>query len=92
MKESKPDSSSQKSSTGRLANALPFLFIILFLGGWSTGFYALQESDPGTIAEGLRCLTFFGGLAVAVLLGAVIGSFLKRMAWKALRKKLAGNK
>jgi hypothetical protein len=87
MNHHNTDSTLQKNILGRLANALPFLTIVLFLAGWSAGFYALQDSGPRTIADSLRCLTFFGGLAAAVLLGAVTGSFLKRLVYKALRGK-----
>ena len=87
MKQSKTDPELQKSPAGRLANALPFLSVILLLGGWSAGFYALQASGPGTVSESLRCVTFFGGLAVAILLGALVGTFLKRLVWKALLKQ-----
>jgi hypothetical protein len=74
----------QKSLPGSLVKALPFLTIIILLGGWSAGFYALQFSSPDKISEGLRCLAFFGGLSAAIILGALIGTFLKRLVLKAL--------
>jgi uncharacterized membrane protein len=82
------DKELQKSIIGRLVNALPFLVIILILAGWSAGFYALQASNPGEITESLRCLTFFGGLVVAILMGALIGTFLKRLVWKMILKRV----
>lgn len=81
-----------KSLPGRLANALPFVTIVLFLGGWSAGFYALQEAGPGMVGEGLRCLTFFGGLAAAAFLGGAVGAFLKRLAWRKLSGRGRGKK
>ncbi|GEM_PF-5164109 len=80
----KPDSPLQKSHIPRLANALPFVMTVLSVGGWSAGFYAWQETGPGTVGEGLRCLAFFGGLAAAVLLGEAGGAFLRRLAWRRL--------
>jgi uncharacterized membrane protein len=82
------DKELQKSIIGRLVNTLPFLLTILILGGWSAGFYALQTSSPGEVSESLRCLTFFGGLVVAVLMGALIGTFLKRLVWKIILKQV----
>jgi hypothetical protein len=79
-----PNPALEKSLPGRLANALPFVMTVLFLGGWSAGFYALQEAGPGTIGEGLRCLAFFGGLAAAAFLGGAAGAFLKRLIWRKL--------
>jgi hypothetical protein len=91
-KEGKSESVLHKSLAGRLANILPFLTLILCLGGWSIGFYALQEAGPGIVSEDLRCVTFFGGLAVAALLGALAGAFLRRLIWKALYKRVTGRK
>jgi hypothetical protein len=66
----------------RSARAIPFLTILVILGGWSVGFYTLQELKPELIPDSLRCLVFFGGLLLSISLGALIGSYLKRLLWK----------
>jgi len=66
----------------RSARAIPFLTILIILGGWSVGFYTLQELRPERIPDSLRCLVFFGGLLLSTSLGALIGSYLKRLLWK----------
>ncbi len=90
-REEKTESTLHKSLAGRLANTLPFLTLVICLGGWIIGFEALQEAGPGIVSEDLRCVTFFGGLAVAALLGALVGAFLKRLIWKALYKRVTGH-
>lgn len=71
----------------RLINAIPFIVILLMYGGWSVGFFALQASDLAVAAENLRCLTFFGGMVLTSILGAIIGSFFKRLIWKAMSNR-----
>ncbi len=82
--------SSSKSATERPGNAIPFVTLVLALGGWSLGFYALQASGPDAVAEGVRCLTFFGGLIAAALLGSVLGIFLQRLVWRRSKRKKSG--
>jgi hypothetical protein len=70
----------------QIIEAFPFIGIIIFLGGWSLGFYAFQSSISTLSSDGLRCITFFGGLLVAILLGALAGTFVKRLAGKKRNK------
>jgi hypothetical protein len=88
MSKSQEDIEFEKSSPGKLLKVLPFLTIVIILGGWSAGFYLLQLSHPGTVSDNVRCIIFFGGLLISVVLGALLGSFLKRVIWKALLKQV----
>ena len=62
------------------------------LGLWITAFLLLKDRlFTETLAENvltnLTCLTFFGGLVVAIFVGALAGNFLRRTFWKILIKR-----
>lgn len=63
----------------RIISSLPFLMIIFVLSGWIIGFFHLQGSVNLNIPNSIRCLVFFGGLLVSILLGGFVGSILKRI-------------
>ncbi len=82
----KPDPEEQISISlfGRFSKVLPFLIILIVLGFWSAGFYLLQETQTLHLTDDLRCLTFFGGLVIAITVGGLAGSFLRRFILKKL--------
>lgn len=79
MKNSKEDYTSINKKKSRIISNVPFVTIILFLGGWSVGFYSLQRIENGVIPDNLRCVIFFGGLFISIFIGALLGSILKRI-------------
>jgi len=59
---------------------------------WITGFLLFQDSGirqevSSSIFTDLSCITFFGGLAVAVGIGATLGNFLRRTFWEWLMRR-----
>lgn len=83
------DWSLERSCAGRITNALTLIVIIICLGLWITAFLLLKdrlftETLAGNIFTDLTCLTFFGGLVIAIFVGALAGNFLRRSAWKIL--------
>jgi hypothetical protein len=81
-----------RSCAGRLLNALRFLIVILCLSVWITAFLTvkdrfLTEKFTGNVLTNLTCITFFGGLATAFLIGTLAGNFLRRSFWKYLVKR-----
>ena len=75
------------SPAGRILNSLTFLVVVLCLGLWIIAFLLLKdrlftEKLSGTILTNLTCLTFFGGLVIAIFIGALAGNFLRRAFWK----------
>jgi len=84
---SQNDPGLERSCAGRLLSALTFIVIIIFLGLWITTFLLLKdnlfaETLSGNILTDLTCLTFFGGLVIAIFVGALAGNFLRRVFWK----------
>ena len=82
----------EHSCAGRILNSLTFIIIIICLGVWITAFLLLKDRLFTTtlsvsISNNLTCLTFFGGLAIALFVGAMIGNFLRRFFWKRLTRK-----
>lgn len=76
-----------RTYTGRILNALKFSSIIFFLGLWIIAFLFLKddlltESLPNNLLTDLSCLSFFGGLVLAIIIGALAGNFLQRVFWK----------
>jgi hypothetical protein len=91
---SQDDPALEHSCAGRILNALNFIVVIVCLGLWITAFLLLKdhlftETLSGNILTNLTCLTFFGGLVIAVFVGALAGNSLRRTFWKMLirRKK-----
>jgi hypothetical protein len=82
----------ERSCAGRILSSLTFIVIIVCLGLWITAFLLLKdrlftETLPGSIFTNLTCLTFFGGLAIALIIGALAGDFLRRAFWKRLTRR-----
>ena len=75
------------SLSGQFIKGLPFLIILIVLGLWSAGFYLLQETQTSHLTDDLRCLTFFGGLVIAITVGGLAGSFLRRYILKKLMRR-----
>ena len=91
---SQSDWTLEQSCAGRIVSALTFIVIIICLGLWITAFILLKDRlSTGTLAGNvltdLTCIIFFGGLTVAVFVGALAGNLLRRTFWKILvrRKK-----
>ena len=89
---SQTDRALERSCTGRIINTLTFLVVILCLGLWITAFLLLKDqlfakTLTGSLLTNLTCLTFFGGLVIAILVGALVGNFLRRLFWKLLMKR-----
>jgi hypothetical protein len=81
-----------RTCAGRIVSALTFLVVILCLALWITAFILLRDQVfartlTGTILTDLSCVAFFGGLGIAVLIGALVGNFLRRSFWKILIKR-----
>ena len=79
----------ERSCARRIINALTFIVIIICLGLWITTFLLLKnrlstETLAGNVLTNLTCISFFGGLAVAIFVGALAGNFLRRTFWKIL--------
>ena len=75
----------------RLVSALNFLVVIACLALWITAFILFQESSAQrtlskTLFTNLSCITFFGGLAAALILGALLGNLLRRFLWNLLSR------
>jgi hypothetical protein len=82
----------EHSCAGRILSSLTFIVIIICLGLWITAFLLLKdrlftETLSGSIFTDLTCLTFFGGLAIALFIGALAGNFLRRAFWKRLTRR-----
>jgi hypothetical protein len=83
------DPALERSCAGRILSALTFIVVIICLGLWITAFLLLKddlftETLSGNILTNLTCLTFFGGLVIAIFVGALAGNFLRRTFWKML--------
>jgi hypothetical protein len=80
------------SCAGRILSAVTFITIIVSLGLWITAFLLLKDHLSAstlsyTILTNLTCLTFFGGLVIALFVGALAGNSLKRAFWKMLIRR-----
>jgi hypothetical protein len=80
------------SCAGRVVNALVLIVAILCLGLWITAFLLLKdrlfaETLTGNVLTNLTCLTFFGGLVLALLAGTMVGNFLRRVFWNLLTRR-----
>lgn len=77
----------QRTLIGRVVSALTFSSVVVCLGLWITGFLVfrqsgIQASVSSSQFTDLSCVTFFGGLVVAMGVGAMLGNFLRRVLWK----------
>jgi hypothetical protein len=89
---SRNDPGFEHSCIGRIINALSFIAVIFFLGLWITIFLSLKDklfsaAISENILTNLTCLTFFGGLVVAVFIGTLAGNFLRRVFWKKIIRR-----
>jgi hypothetical protein len=88
----KADRALEHSCAGRVVSALTFIVVVLCLGLWITGFLLyrnqlLSQTLSANVFTNLTCIVFFGGLVVAVFIGAMAGNFLRRAFWKLLVKR-----
>ena len=86
---SQADWTLERTCAGRIINTLTFLVVILCLGLWITAFLLLKDqlfakTLTGSLLTDLTCLTFFGGLVIAILTGALVGNIVRRLFWKLL--------
>jgi len=80
------------SCAERILNALTFLVVISCLGLWITAFlllkdWAFRPTLSGNLLTNLTCLTFFGGLVIAIFVGALAGNSIRRAFWKLLIRR-----
>lgn len=83
------DARMANSCAGRIVSALTLIFVIACLAVWITAFLLLKDrvfsqTLSGSLLTDLTCVTFFGGLALAVIVGALAGNLLRRAFWKRL--------
>jgi hypothetical protein len=76
----------------RILNALTFIIVITCLGLWITVFLLMKDrlftgTFSGNTLTNLTCLTFFGGLVIAIFVGALAGNSLRRAFWKMLIRR-----
>jgi hypothetical protein len=79
------------SCAGRIVNAFTFIVILLCLALWITIFLVLKDhlvasSIAGNTLTDLTCVIFFGGLVIAIFIGALAGNFMRRTFWRKLSK------
>jgi hypothetical protein len=82
----------EHSFAERILSSLTFIVIIICLALWITVFLLLKdrlftETLSGNIFTNLNCLTFFGGLAIAIFIGAQAGNYLRRTFWRRMTRK-----
>jgi hypothetical protein len=82
----------QRTLIGRVVSALTFVAVVLCLGVWITAFLlfrqsGLQANISTNLFTDLSCVTFFGGLVIAIGAGAMAGNFLRRVLWKRLTNR-----
>ena len=77
---------------GRMVSVMTFIVIIGCLGLWITLFLLVKDrlstqTLSGNVVNNLTCVVFFGGLVLALFVGAMIGNFIRRAFWKWLVKR-----
>ena len=82
----------KRSCLGRLASISTFIFIIICIGLWITGFLLLREtptmqSIPPAWLDQITCLAFFGGLVLAILVSGLGANMLRRALWRILVRR-----
>jgi hypothetical protein len=88
---SQADRALEHTCAGRVISALTFIVVIICLGLWITIFVVLKDqlltqTPTGNVVTNLTCMVFFGGLVIALFIGALAGNFLRRTFWKMLVK------
>ncbi|MGZ6346392.1 MAG: hypothetical protein ACXWNC_02320 [Anaerolineales bacterium] len=86
------DRALEHTCAGRVVSALTFIVIVFCLALWITAFLLLKDqlfvqTFTGNILTNMTCIIFFGGLVLAVFVGALAGNFLRRTFWKLLVKR-----
>jgi len=89
---SQADRALEHTCAGRVVSALTFIVVVVCLGLWITVFILLKDQlfakiISGNVLTNLTCIVFFGGLVVALFIGALAGNFLRRAFWKMLVKR-----
>jgi hypothetical protein len=88
---SQADRALEHTCAGRVVSALTFIVVVLCLGLWITVFLLLNQYFTQTLSANwltnVNCFVFFGGLVVALFVGALAGNFLRRAFWKLLVKR-----
>ena len=88
---SQADRALEHTCAGRVVSALTFIVVVLCLGLWITVFLLLNQYFTQTLSANwltnVDCFVFFGGLVVALFVGALAGNFLRRAFWKLLVKR-----
>jgi len=89
---SQADRALEHTCAGRVVSALTFIVVVFCLGLWITAFLLLKDqlftqTLSGNLLTNLTCVVFFGGLVVALFVGALAGNFLRRAFWKMLVKR-----
>ena len=89
---SQADRALEHTCAGRVVSALTFIVVVFSLGLWITFFLLLKDelftqTLSGNLFTNLTCVVFFGGLVVALFVGALAGNFLRRTFWKMLIKR-----
>jgi hypothetical protein len=89
---SQADRALEHTCAGRVVSALTFIVVVFCLGLWITVFLLLKDklftqTLSGNLFTNLTCIVFFGGLVVALFVGALAGNFLRRAFWKMLVKR-----
>lgn len=82
----------EHTCAGRVVNALTFISVVLCLGFWIALFLLFNDQMflqtlSTNVLTNLTCIVFFGGLVVAVFIGALAGNFIRRTFWKLLVKR-----
>jgi hypothetical protein len=83
-----PNGSKLKDSVSeRVLSSATFVIVIICLGLWITFFLLLKdqlvtETISGISLTNLTCLIFFGGMVIAIIVGALAGNLLRRIFWK----------
>ena len=89
---SQADRALEHTCAGRVISALTFIVVVICLGLWITVFLLLKDhlvaqTLSGNVLTDLTCIVFFGGLVLALFVGALAGNFLRRAFWKMLVKR-----
>jgi hypothetical protein len=85
----------KNTCAGRIVSALTFIIVIGCLGVWIAIFLLVMDhlsmqTLPGKVLSNLNCIVFFGGLVLALFVGALAGNFLRRAFWKWLVRRRGG--
>ena len=82
----------QRTCLGRVISALTFIAVVACLVLWITLFLVFRDSGiqndvSANLFTDLSCITFFGGLVIAIGIGATLGNLVRRTLWKAWMRR-----